>query len=164
MTYAPTARAIVTFIVGPGMSMRLAAVGTDEGDIYLVTTEYASTYLASYRAHATPVYNIQWNNFIPTVFLSCAAEWTVKIWDMNYSKVRGHVRHVTHVTRHHLRPAPLHLRRGCAGGRRVLGALLQHHLRRGDAGREGARVRHDVGPVQAHLRPGRRHDVITRDT
>ena len=69
--------------------MRLAAVGTDEGDIYLVTTEYASTYLASYRAHATPVYNIQWNNFIPTVFLSCAAEWTVKIWDMNYSKVRG---------------------------------------------------------------------------
>ena len=89
MTYAPTARAIVTFIVGPGMSMRLAAVGTDEGDIYLVTTEYASTYLASYRAHATPVYNIQWNNFIPTVFLSCAAEWTVKIWDMNYSKVRG---------------------------------------------------------------------------
>ena len=167
MTYAPTARAIVTFIVGPGMSMRLAAVGTDEGDIYLVTTEYASTYLASYRAHATPVYNIQWNNFIPTVFLSCAAEWTVKIWDMNYSKVRGHVthvRHVTHVTHHHLRPAPLHLRRGCAGGRRVLGALLQHHLRRGDAGREGARVRHDVGPVQAHLRPGRRHDVITRDT
>ena len=77
-----------TNIVGGGMSMRLAAVGTDEGDIYLVTTEYASTYLASYRAHATPVYNIQWNNFIPTVFLSCAAEWTVKIWDMNYSKVR----------------------------------------------------------------------------
>ena len=120
----PTARAIVTFIVGPGMSMRLAAVGTDEGDIYLVTTEYASTYLASYRAHATPVYNIQWNNFIPTVFLSCAAEWTVKIWDMNYSKVRGHVKHVRHVTRHLLRPAPLHLRRGCAGGRRVLGAVL----------------------------------------
>ena len=65
-------------------------MGTDEGDIYLVTTEYASTFLASYQAHATPVYNIQWNNFIPTVFLSCAAEWTVKIWDMNYSKVRGH--------------------------------------------------------------------------
>ena len=147
------------------MSMRLAAVGTDEGDIYLVTTEYASTYLASYRAHATPVYNIQWNNFIPTVFLSCAAEWTVKIWDMNYSKVRRDTLDTWHVTRHLLRPASLHLRRGCAGGRRVLGALLQHHLRRGDAGREGARVRHDVGPVQAHLRPGRgRHDVMTRDT
>ena len=85
------------------MSMRLAAVGTDEGDIYLVTTEYASTYLASYRAHATPVYNIQWNNFIPTVFLSCAAEWTVKIWDMNYSKVR---RDTWHVTRDTAPPAP----------------------------------------------------------
>ena len=59
-------------------------IGTDEGDIYLCTTEYASTYLANYQAHATPVYNIMWNSFIPTVFISCAAEWSVKIWDMNY--------------------------------------------------------------------------------
>ena len=59
-------------------------IGTDEGDIYLCTTEYASTFLASYQAHATPVYNIMWNTFIPSVFISCAAEWSVKIWDMNY--------------------------------------------------------------------------------
>ena len=62
----------------------LYLVGTDEGIIHLCTTEYASKYLNTFPAHNTPIYNIQWNTFLPNIFLTCAAEWTVKIWDRNY--------------------------------------------------------------------------------
>lgn len=29
------------------------------------------------------IYTVEWNTFLPNVFISCAAEWSVKIWDMN---------------------------------------------------------------------------------
>ena len=56
-------------------------VGTDEGMIYKCTTEYSSKYLETYAAHNTPIYNIAWNPYVPSVFLTCAAEWMIKIWD-----------------------------------------------------------------------------------
>ena len=28
---------------------------------------------------------MEWNTFLPNVFISCAGEWNVKIWDMNNS-------------------------------------------------------------------------------
>ncbi len=56
-------------------------VGTDEGLIYKCTTEYSSKYLETYHAHNTPIYNIAWNPYVTSVFLTCAAEWMVKIWD-----------------------------------------------------------------------------------
>ena len=58
-------------------------VGTDLGMVYLCTTEYSSRYLSTFQAHNTPVYNIEWNTFIPNIFITCAAEWVVKVWDMN---------------------------------------------------------------------------------
>ena len=58
-------------------------VGTDEGFIYKCTTEYSSKYLETYPAHNTPIYNIAWNQYVPSVFLTCGAEWMVKIWDHN---------------------------------------------------------------------------------
>ena len=30
------------------------------------------------------VYALKWNPFHPRVFISCSADWTVKIWDHNY--------------------------------------------------------------------------------
>ena len=84
-------------------------VGTDEGMVYLCTTQYSSKYLNTYpvsrtqqpcmylpkhtparnssvnwrikllhdliciQAHNTPVYNIQWNTFIPNIFITCAS-------------------------------------------------------------------------------------------
>ena len=27
----------------------------------------------------------QWNTFVPNIFISCAAEWIVKIWDKSSS-------------------------------------------------------------------------------
>ncbi len=58
-------------------------VGTDEGQIYKCTTEYSSKYLETYQAHNTPIYNIAWNSYVPSVFLTCGAEWMIKIWDHN---------------------------------------------------------------------------------
>ena len=60
-------------------------IGTECGEIHLCTTEFSSRYLQTYSAHTTPVYTVQWNSFQPSVFISCAAEWCVKIWDMNNS-------------------------------------------------------------------------------
>ena len=57
-------------------------IGTEEGIVYRCTTEY-STFLDSYIAHNVPVYNICWNTYVPTIFITCAAEWTVKIWNQN---------------------------------------------------------------------------------
>ena len=51
------------------------------GMVYLCTTQYSSRYLNTYQAHNTPVYNIQWNTFIPNIFITCASEWIIKIWD-----------------------------------------------------------------------------------
>ena len=58
-------------------------VGTDEGLIYKCTTEYSSRFLETYPAHNTPIYNIAWNPYVPSIFLTCAAEWMIKIWDHN---------------------------------------------------------------------------------
>jgi WD40 repeat protein len=63
---------------------QLYLVGTDEGLIHLCTTEYASQYLRTFSAHNTPIYNIKWNTFLPNIFLTCSAEWVVKIWDKEY--------------------------------------------------------------------------------
>ena len=54
----------------------------------MVTTEYSTAYLMSYRAHVTPVNNIVWNTFYPSLFLSCAAEQTVHLWHMD---IKGNI-------------------------------------------------------------------------
>ena len=58
-------------------------VGTDEGLIYKCTTEYSSRFLQTYPAHNTPIYNISWNPYVSSIFMTCAAEWMIKIWDHN---------------------------------------------------------------------------------
>ena len=55
-------------------------VGTEEGDIHLATTEFSTQFLMTYRGHATPVNAVTWNPHYPSVFLSCAAEYTVNVW------------------------------------------------------------------------------------
>ena len=44
------------------------------------TTQYSSQYLDTYQAHSTPVYAAQWNSFMTDLFITCAFEFTVKIW------------------------------------------------------------------------------------
>ena len=43
-------------------------------------------FLETYPAHNTPIYNISWNTYVPSIFLTCAAEWMIKIWDHKSTK------------------------------------------------------------------------------
>ena len=61
--------------------MSFSSILCSPGMVYLCTTQYSSRYLNTYQAHNTPVYNIQWNTFIPNIFITCASEWIIKIWD-----------------------------------------------------------------------------------
>ena len=75
-----------TFLVGtdegnPPSPKVLLLIYSSPGMVYLCTTQYSSRYLNTYQAHNTPVYNIQWNTFIPNIFITCASEWIIKIWD-----------------------------------------------------------------------------------
>ncbi|KAL9656610.1 hypothetical protein ABK040_002883 [Willaertia magna] len=62
----------------------LFVVGTEEGKIHLCSKAYNSQYLRTYEGHNMNVYSLKWNHFHPNVFLSASADWTVKLWDMNY--------------------------------------------------------------------------------
>jgi dynein intermediate chain 1 len=56
-------------------------VGTEEGKIHKCSLEYTGQYMATYEGHDMAVYALRWNPFHPRVFLSCSADWTVKLWD-----------------------------------------------------------------------------------
>ena len=36
--------------------------------------------MMSYRGHMGPVYNVQWCPFQQSLFISCSADWTVRLW------------------------------------------------------------------------------------
>lgn len=55
--------------------------GSEEGQIYKCSTEFSSRYLMRYNSHYLPVYNIDFNKFNANIFVSCAADWRVKIWE-----------------------------------------------------------------------------------
>lgn len=37
-----------------------------------------------FQAHHMAVYAVKWNHFHPKTFISCSADWTVKVWDHTY--------------------------------------------------------------------------------
>lgn len=61
----------------------LFIVGTEEGKIHKCSKAYSGQYLETYLGHHMAVYALKWNPFHPRVFISCSADWTVKIWDHN---------------------------------------------------------------------------------
>ena len=57
-------------------------VGTEEGKIHKCSKAYSAEYLNTFDAHpGMAVYSIRCSHFHPHVFLSCSADWTVKLWD-----------------------------------------------------------------------------------
>jgi dynein intermediate chain 1 len=60
---------------------QLFLVGTEEGKIHLCSRAYAGQYLETYEGHYLAVYAVKWNNFHPRVFMSCSADWKIKMWD-----------------------------------------------------------------------------------
>ena len=63
----------------------LFIVGTEEGKIHKCSKAYSGQYLETYQGHHMAIYALKWNPFHPRVFMSCSADWTVKIWDHNCS-------------------------------------------------------------------------------
>ena len=59
----------------------LFLVGTEEGKIHLCSKAYSGQYLETYQGHYLAVYAVKWNKFHPKIFLSCSADWTIKMWD-----------------------------------------------------------------------------------
>lgn len=42
--------------------------------------------METYDGHYLAVYAVKWNIFHPTIFLSCSADWTIKMWDMKITR------------------------------------------------------------------------------
>lgn len=62
----------------------LFIVGTEEGQIHKCSKSYNNQFLDTFNAHHMAVYSVRWNTFHPKIFISCSADWTVKIWDINF--------------------------------------------------------------------------------
>ncbi len=59
---------------------QLFLVGTEEGRIHLCSIDYSGDYIRNYQGHYLAVYAVRWNPYHPDVFLSCSADWTIKLW------------------------------------------------------------------------------------
>lgn len=56
-------------------------VCTEEGKVHKCSKSYTNQFLDTFDAHHMAVYAVCWNSFHPKVYLTCSADWTVKIWD-----------------------------------------------------------------------------------
>lgn len=59
----------------------LFLVCTEEGKVHKCSKAYQNEFLETYDAHHMAVYSVKWNVFHPKIFLTCSADWTVKLWD-----------------------------------------------------------------------------------
>lgn len=64
----------------------LFVVGTEEGALHLYSKRHGAKFLRSFHGHHMAVYSVAWNSFHPKVFLSCSADWTVKLWEANEAR------------------------------------------------------------------------------
>ena len=58
-------------------------VGTDDGNIHRCSCTLSEQYLATHFGHTGPVYRIRWSPFLSGTFLSCSADWTVRLWNQD---------------------------------------------------------------------------------
>jgi dynein intermediate chain 1 len=63
----------------------LYLVGSEEGKLHVCSKAYSSTFLDTYESHHMAVYRVAWNAYHSHVFITCSADWTVKIWDRTTS-------------------------------------------------------------------------------
>jgi len=54
-------------------------VGSESGMVHQCSKAYGSDYLASFGGHCMPVYAVKWNCMHPDMFLSCSADWSIKV-------------------------------------------------------------------------------------
>lgn len=59
----------------------LMLVGTEEGAIQAFSTQYNTEFVKSFEGHHMACYTVICSPFHPQVFLSCSADWTVRLWN-----------------------------------------------------------------------------------
>ena len=62
-----------------GKQNHLFLVGTEEGNIHKCSKSYSGQYLQTYEGHHMAVYAVKWNPFHEDIFISCSADWTIKV-------------------------------------------------------------------------------------
>jgi WD40 repeat protein len=60
--------------------------GTEDGHVLKCSTSYNEQHLTSYLGHSGPVYKLRWSPFCGNTFLSCSADWTIKLWNQERSE------------------------------------------------------------------------------
>jgi len=55
-------------------------VGTEDGLVHRCSTSYNEQYLETYYGHSGPVYRVRCNPFMSHAFLTCSADWTIRLW------------------------------------------------------------------------------------
>uniref|UniRef100_A0A7S3NQ65 Dynein axonemal intermediate chain 4 n=1 Tax=Aureoumbra lagunensis TaxID=44058 RepID=A0A7S3NQ65_9STRA len=58
--------------------------GTEDGLAHRCSCSYNEQYLDTYTGHAGPIFKIKCSPFWSPVFLSCSADWTVKLWHQKH--------------------------------------------------------------------------------
>jgi WD40 repeat protein len=61
----------------------LYLVGTEDAQIHRCSSSYNEQYLSTYSAHTGPVNRVKWSPFVSNVFLSCSADWTSRLWNVD---------------------------------------------------------------------------------
>merc|ERR1711988_1327464 len=59
--------------------------GTEDGHIHKCSCSYNEQHLDNYFGHAGPVYKLRWSPFCENIFLSCSADWSIKLWNQERS-------------------------------------------------------------------------------
>jgi len=55
--------------------------GVEDGVINKCSVAYSEQALETYNGHTAAVYSLRFSPFLPDIFLSCSADWTVRLWD-----------------------------------------------------------------------------------
>ncbi|VUZ41390.1 unnamed protein product [Hymenolepis diminuta] len=72
--------AVGTTLCFNNVDKNLYLVGIENGQIHKCSCSYSEQYLYTYNGHTSSVYSLKYSPFIPEVFLSCSADWTVRLW------------------------------------------------------------------------------------
>ncbi|XP_004930498.3 dynein axonemal intermediate chain 4 [Bombyx mori] len=55
-------------------------VGTDEGCIHKCSTHYLNQHIEVFKAHAGPVYGMEYSPFMSSLLVSCGADGAIRLW------------------------------------------------------------------------------------
>ena len=58
-------------------------VGTEDGTIHKCSKSQSENYIMDYKPHEEPVYRIRWSPFCSGYFLTCSADWTSRLYDVD---------------------------------------------------------------------------------